>query len=88
MAGGCGSTRILEIFGGVALFLAIIGLYAINAYNVARRTREIGIRMALGAGASSRLRMILGECLRVIAWVPVSGCCWRSESAGCFQLLI
>jgi len=55
----------LEIFGGVALFLAVIGLYALNSYTVARRTREIGIRMALGADASSTLRLILGEALKV-----------------------
>jgi predicted permease len=57
--------HILEIFGAVALFLAVIGLYALNAYTVARRTREIGIRMALGADASSTLRMVLGEALKV-----------------------
>ena len=57
--------HILEIFGSVALLLAVIGLYALNAYTVARRTREIGIRMALGADASSTLRMILGEGLKV-----------------------
>jgi len=56
---------ILEIFGSVALLLAVIGLYALNAYTVARRTREIGIRMALGADASLTLRMILGEGLKV-----------------------
>jgi ABC-type antimicrobial peptide transport system permease subunit len=59
--------HILEAFGGVALFLAVIGLYAINAYTVGRRTREIGIRMALGSDASSTLRMILREGLRVTA---------------------
>jgi predicted permease len=57
--------HILEIFGSVALFLAVIGLYAVNAYTVARRTREIGIRMALGADASSTMGMILGEGLKV-----------------------
>jgi len=57
--------HILEIFGTVALVLAVIGLYALNAYTVARRTREIGIRMALGADASSTLRMILSEGLKV-----------------------
>lgn len=57
--------HILEIFGAVALFLAVIGLYAVNAYTVARRTREIGIRMALGSDSSSTLRLILGEGLRV-----------------------
>jgi len=57
--------HILEIFGGVALLLAVIGLYALNSYTVARRTREIGIRMALGADAASTLQMILGEALKV-----------------------
>jgi predicted permease len=57
--------HVLEIFGGVALFLAVIGLYALNSYTVARRTREIGIRMALGADTASTLQMILGEALRV-----------------------
>jgi predicted permease len=59
--------HMLEIFGAVALFLAVIGLYAVNAYTVVRRTREIGIRMALGADASAALRMILVQGLRVIA---------------------
>ena len=57
--------HVLEIFGVVAMLLAVIGLYALNAYTVARRTREIGIRMALGADASSTLRMVLGEALKV-----------------------
>jgi putative ABC transport system permease protein len=59
--------RVLETLGGVALFLAVVGLYAIYAYTVARRTREIGIRMAIGADASSMLRMVLREGLRVTA---------------------
>jgi predicted permease len=57
--------HILEVFGSVALLLAVIGLYALNAYTVARRTREIGIRMALGADQATTLRMILGEGLKV-----------------------
>jgi predicted permease len=59
--------HVLEIFGSVALFLAVIGLYAVNAYTVALRTREIGIRMALGADASSTLAMILREGIKVTA---------------------
>ncbi|MBZ5620153.1 MAG: ABC transporter permease [Acidobacteriia bacterium] len=54
-------SRMFGIFGGVALLLAMIGLYGIRAYTVARRTREIGIRMALGATGSDTLRMILRE---------------------------
>jgi putative ABC transport system permease protein len=45
----------------LGLTLAIIGLYGLVAYSVARRTKEIGIRMAIGAGSSDVLRMVLGQ---------------------------
>jgi predicted permease len=57
--------RMFSIFGGVALLLAMVGLYGVRAYTVARRTREIGIRMALGANAGDTLRMIMREGLLV-----------------------
>jgi predicted permease len=57
--------RMFTIFGGVALLMAMVGLYGVRAYTVARRTREIGIRMALGADAADTLRMILREGLIV-----------------------
>jgi predicted permease len=50
-----------SIFGGLALILAVVGVYGVKAYAVARRTREIGIRLALGAEPGAVLRMILRE---------------------------
>jgi len=49
------------VFGGLALILAVVGLYGVKAYSVSRRTREIGIRMALGAEPGAVQRMILRE---------------------------
>src|SRR6185295_5166603 len=59
--------RMFAIFGGVALLLATIGLYGVRAFTVACRTREIGIRMALGADARNTLRLILREGLILTA---------------------
>jgi len=52
-------SRLMTLFGGLALLLATVGLYGVTSYTVARRTSEIGIRMALGAERSSVVVMVL-----------------------------
>ena len=55
------------VFGGFAMLLAVIGLYGVVAYNVAHRTREIGIRIALGALRTHVIAMIMREVILLTA---------------------
>jgi putative ABC transport system permease protein len=66
-------TQVLGVFAGVALLLAGVGLYALLAYQVALRTREIGIRSALGAQQGSIVGMFLGRGLRLAGLGAVIG---------------
>ena len=54
-------TTLMGMFGALALILACVGIYAVASYSVVERTREMGIRLALGAAPRSILRLILGE---------------------------
>ncbi len=73
---------LLTFFGILALTLTAIGIYGVVAYSVAQRTREVGIRMALGAQKKDVLKMILAQGLALVAWGTALGlvaCYWLSR---------
>jgi len=65
--------KLVGSMGVVGLLLAIAGLYGLVAYNVSRRTREIGIRIALGAASSDVLRLVMGKGLVLVGMGTVLG---------------
>ncbi|HEY1902387.1 MAG TPA: ABC transporter permease [Terracidiphilus sp.] len=66
-------TSLLTVFAAIALFLALVGLYGLMAYSVSRRTREVGIRMALGAQRTDVLLLVLKKAALLLGLGLASG---------------
>jgi putative ABC transport system permease protein len=73
---------LLSTFAGLALVLTIVGLYGVMTYSVSRRTREIGVRMALGAQRTLMLRMVLQDAaILLISGIAIGTVCALASSS-------
>ena len=78
----------LTVFGALALVLASIGLYGVASYSVSQRTREIGVRMALGAQPSSVVGLVLGQGMILVAIGLAIGLVTAYAAAGFMSALV
>jgi macrolide transport system ATP-binding/permease protein len=74
------AVTLVGVLGGLALLFAVIGLYGVMAYAVSQSTRELGLRMALGAGASNLVRLVLSRGLALMAGGVLLGAAVASAS--------
>jgi putative ABC transport system permease protein len=81
-------TLLLTAFAGVALFLAALGIYGVLAYFVSQRSRELGIRLALGAHPATLFRLVVGQGLRPVAAGATLGVAGAIALTGAMQSLL
>jgi putative ABC transport system permease protein len=84
-------TILFAVFAGLAMCLAIAGVYGVTAYTVSQRSNEVGLRIALGAGAGSVVRLVLGQglglaCIGIGLGLAVSIACTRLLKSMLFQV--
>jgi putative ABC transport system permease protein len=82
------SLVLIALFAAIALVMAAVGIYGVVSYTVARRTRETGLRLALGAGAPDILSLVLGEGLKRTAWGIAAGLVAAFAAARFFRSLL
>jgi putative ABC transport system permease protein len=80
--------RLLAAFAGLAVLLALIGIYGVTSYAVAGRTQEMGIRMALGARAQEVVRLVVRQSMRTIALAIVVGLIGAAAGARFIETLL
>ena len=81
-------TLLLTLFAGVAVVLAIVGVYGVMAYAVSQRTQEIGVRIALGASRADVVRMVVAQGARLAAAGIVIGLVGAAAATRALQSLL
>ncbi len=82
------SMALLGTFAALALLLAAVGIYGVVAYTVSRRVREIGIRVALGAGPAAVVRLVVGRSLAIVTAGAFTGLVLAALGGGILQSLL